>query len=86
MQARVLNSASGAPTLAIAVNASAYQLAAAFAGWFGGRVIDDMGLRAIYIVAAGVTVLSILVSCVAWYRDHVAAAAQSTSDHSSMAT
>jgi MFS transporter, DHA1 family, inner membrane transport protein len=87
MQARVLSSATGAPTLAIAVNASAYQLAAAFAGWFGGRVIDGPGLRAVYIVAAGVTVLGILISCVAWYRDRAAAAAQQrTSDHSSVAT
>jgi len=86
MQARVLSSATGAPTLAIAVNASAYQLAAAFAGWFGGRVIDGAGLRAVYVVAAGITVLGILISCLAWYRDHAAAAAEHTSDHSSMAT
>jgi DHA1 family inner membrane transport protein len=86
MQARVLSSASAAPTLAIAVNASAYQLAAAFAGWFGGRVIDGAGLRAVYVVAAGVTVLGIGVSCVSWYRDRVAAGAQQTSDQSSLAT
>jgi DHA1 family inner membrane transport protein len=76
MQARVLASASAAPTLAIAVNASAYQLAAAFAGWFGGRVIDVAGLRAVYVVAAGVTVLGIAVSLVSWRRDREAAAAR----------
>ncbi|MFC9664825.1 MFS transporter [Nocardia sp. NPDC127606] len=69
MQARVLNTAREAPTLAIAVNASAYQLAAAFAGWFGGQVIDSAGLRVVYLVAAAVTVLGIAVSAVAWHRD-----------------
>jgi hypothetical protein len=44
-------------------------------------------LRAVYIVAAGVTVLGILISCVAWYRDRAEAAVQQrTSDHSSVAT
>jgi DHA1 family inner membrane transport protein len=70
MQARVLATAAGAPTLAIAVNASAYQLAAAFAGWLGGQVINAPGLRAIYPVAAAVTLAGILVSASAWYRDH----------------
>ncbi|MFE5479559.1 MFS transporter [Nocardia sp. NPDC056541] len=69
MQARVLNTARRAPTLAIAVNASAYQLAAAFAGWFGGQVIDSAGLRVVYLVAAAVTVLGIAVSAAAWHRD-----------------
>ncbi|MEU5212537.1 MFS transporter [Streptomyces sp. NPDC020742] len=74
MQTRVLNTASEAPTLAIAVNASAYQLAAAFAGWLGGRVIDSgFGLRSVYLAAAIVTVLGILVSCYAWYRDRTVA-------------
>jgi DHA1 family inner membrane transport protein len=71
MQTRVLTTATEAPTLAIAVNASAYQLAAAFAAWLGGRVIDTdgLGLRALYLVSAGVTVAGILVSCYAWARD-----------------
>jgi DHA1 family inner membrane transport protein len=72
MQTRVLNTASSAPTLAIAVNASAYQVAAALAGWLGGRVIDGPGLRTVYLAAAAVTVLGILLSCYAWYRDRVA--------------
>ncbi|GAA1566828.1 MFS transporter [Kribbella hippodromi] len=56
MQARVLTTAAAAPTLAIAVNASAYQLAAAFAGWIGGRVAAGPGLPAIYLVAAATTI------------------------------
>jgi len=79
MQARVMSTATAAPTLAIAVNASAYQLAAAFAGWLGGRVIDGPGLKSIYLVGAGVTVAGILVSLFAWYRDRAAAAAEKVS-------
>jgi DHA1 family inner membrane transport protein len=70
MQTRVLNTATDAPTLAIAVNASAYQLAAAFAAWFGGLVIDvGLGVRAMYVGAAAVTVAGIMVSLLAWHRD-----------------
>jgi DHA1 family inner membrane transport protein len=76
MQANVLKSATQAPTLAIAVNSSAYQIAAAFAAWLGGRVIDDgPGLPAIYAVAAGVTFVGILVTLFAWQRDRRRAAA-----------
>ncbi|MFB9689700.1 MFS transporter [Amycolatopsis plumensis] len=56
MQTRVLTAAAEAPTLAVAVNASGYQLAAAVAGWLGGGVIDTTGgPRAIYLVAAVLT-------------------------------
>ncbi|MEW1846147.1 MFS transporter [Nonomuraea angiospora] len=74
MQARVLATASAAPTLAMAVNASAYQLAAAFAAWLGGRVIDGgLGLRSLYVVGAVVTVVGIAVSSYAWRRSRVPA-------------
>lgn len=61
MQARVLAAAGDAPTLAIAVNASAYQLAAAFAGWLGGLAIE-MGTRTLYLVAAACTVVGMAVA------------------------
>ncbi|MBF8191709.1 MFS transporter [Nonomuraea sp. K274] len=78
MQARVLTTAAAAPTLAMAVNASAYQLAAAFAAWLGGRVIDGgLGLRSIYLAGAAVTVLGIAVSLSAWLRDRRASKAES---------
>ncbi|MEV1174547.1 MFS transporter [Nonomuraea sp. NPDC049784] len=74
MQARVLSTASAAPTVAMAVNASAYQLAAAFAAWLGGRVIDGgFGLRSLYVVAAAVTLAGIAVSLYAWRRARVPA-------------
>ncbi|MEU3526876.1 MFS transporter [Streptomyces sp. NPDC038707] len=76
MQARVLGTASQAPTLALAVNSSAYQLAAALASWLGGRIIDaDLGLRGIYPVAAGITFLGILTALLAWQRDRRTAVA-----------
>jgi DHA1 family inner membrane transport protein len=56
MQARVLAAATAAPTLAVAVNASGYQLAAAGAGVIGGVIVDSAaGPRTIYLVAAALT-------------------------------
>jgi len=61
MQARVLSAANEAPTLAIAVNASAYQVAAAFAGWLGGATLT-MGPRNLYLAAAALTVAGMALS------------------------
>lgn len=61
MQARVLSAAGEAPTLAIAVNASAYQVAAAFAGWLGGAALT-MGPRSLYLVAAALTIAGVTIS------------------------
>jgi DHA1 family inner membrane transport protein len=70
MQLRVVATASAAPTLAVAVNASGFQLAAAFAGWLGGRVIDDgPGPRAIYLVGALLTLAGLAVAGYALRRD-----------------
>lgn len=76
MQARILQTATVAPTLAIAVNASAYQLAAAAAGWLGGRTIDAAGLRNIYPVAAAVTAAGAVLSGLIWYRERGVPAAR----------
>lgn len=65
MQARVLTTAAAAPTLAIAVNASAYQVAAAFAGWLGGRVVAGPGLPAIYVAAAATTICGLALTALA---------------------
>jgi MFS transporter, DHA1 family, inner membrane transport protein len=63
MQARVMKTAAEAPTLAMAVNASGYQLAAACAGLFGGLIADSAaGPRPIYLVAAAVTLGGLLLT------------------------
>lgn len=70
MQTRVAATASAAPTLAVAVNASGFQIAAAFAGWLGGRVIGSgLGLRSIYLVGALLTVAGLAVALYSLGRD-----------------
>jgi DHA1 family inner membrane transport protein len=69
MQTRVFAAARSAPTLAIAVNASAYQLAAAFAAWWGGALIrEGYEFGSIYLVSACVTIAGIMLSGIAWLR------------------
>lgn len=66
MQARVMAAATEAPTLAMAVNASGYQVAAAAAGLLGGLLADSsVGARPIYLVAAGTTLGGIALSVLA---------------------
>ncbi|GAA4544528.1 MFS transporter [Amycolatopsis samaneae] len=55
MQTRVLSTAAAAPTLAVAVNASGFQLAAAFAGWLGGALLTGPGPRALPVAGAVLT-------------------------------
>jgi MFS transporter, DHA1 family, inner membrane transport protein len=81
MQTRVVTTASVAPTLAVAVNASGFQVAAAFAGWLGGRVIaSDLGLRSVYLVGAVLTLAGLGVALAAWFRDRRSATTASPSD------
>ncbi|MEV7097231.1 MFS transporter [Amycolatopsis sp. NPDC051045] len=74
MQTRVITAAGAAPTLAVAVNAAGYQLAAAFAGWLGGRVLDAGGARPIYLVAALFTVAGLGIARYSLRRDRRASA------------
>ncbi|WP_159592606.1 MFS transporter [Chelativorans xinjiangense] len=70
MQTRVLLTGKSAPTLGIALNASGFQIAAAFAAWIGGQVIDsDLRLGSLPLVGAGVTIIGALLALVAWMRD-----------------
>jgi DHA1 family inner membrane transport protein len=70
MQTRVMATASTAPTLAVAVNASGFQLAAAFAGWLGGQVITSgLGLRSLYLVGAWLTVAGLVIAVYTLRRD-----------------
>ncbi|MEV5537836.1 MFS transporter [Saccharopolyspora shandongensis] len=74
MQTRVLAAAGSAPTLAVAVNAAGFQVAAAFAGWLGGQVIDSgLGLRSIYLVGALLTAAGLAVAGYLLRRDRVPA-------------
>jgi MFS transporter, DHA1 family, inner membrane transport protein len=71
MQARVMATAAEAPTLAVAVNASGYQVAAACAGLFGGLIADSTaGPRPIYLVAAGLTMCGLLMTAMASRSPH----------------
>src|SRR5690606_24203516 len=66
MQATVLMNAGDAPTLALAVNASRYQVAAACAGLVGGLITDSTaGPRPIYLAAAGLTMCGLLMTVAA---------------------
>jgi DHA1 family inner membrane transport protein len=70
MQTRVMITATAAPTLAVAVNASGFQLAAAVAGWLGGRVITSgLGLRSIALVGALLTVAGLAIALYSLSRD-----------------
>jgi DHA1 family inner membrane transport protein len=69
MQTRVVATAAAAPTLAVAVNASGYQLAAAFAGWLGGRVVAGPGTAAIPLAGALLTVAGLVLALHLLRRD-----------------
>jgi MFS transporter, DHA1 family, inner membrane transport protein len=63
MQTHVLATASAAPTLAVAVNASGFQLAAAFAGWLGGIIItSSLGTRSLYLAGALITAVGVAIA------------------------
>jgi DHA1 family inner membrane transport protein len=77
MQTRVVTTASAAPTLAVAVNASGFQLAAAFAGWLGGRIIgSEPGLRSMALVGALLTVAGLAIALYSLRRDRRVARAR----------
>ncbi|MBF6238425.1 MFS transporter [Nocardia otitidiscaviarum] len=70
MQARVVAASAAAPTLGVAVNAAAFQVAAALAGRIGGWVIaDGPGLRALPLIGAALTMVGVAVAVQLRYRD-----------------
>ncbi|MFC0865918.1 MFS transporter [Sphaerimonospora cavernae] len=70
LQTRIFNAAVGAPTLALAVNISAFQLANAAGSWLGGRVVDSsFGLRWTAAAGALVTVLGLALGVIELLRD-----------------
>ncbi|UJW30665.1 MFS transporter [Saccharothrix sp. AJ9571] len=87
MQTRVVTTAGAAPTLAVAVNASGFQLASAFAGWLGGWVIEDgPGLGSLYLVGAGLTVAGLGMALLALRRERRSSTASSAAVSSSAST
>ncbi|WP_134665141.1 MULTISPECIES: MFS transporter [unclassified Amycolatopsis] len=70
MQARVIAAGSSAPTLAVAVNASGFQLAAAVAGLLGGQVIARAP-QSIYLLAAVLTVVGLGIALYALRRERL---------------
>ncbi|MEU6094311.1 MFS transporter [Streptomyces sp. NPDC047079] len=82
LQARILSSAAGAPTLALAVNISAFQLANAGGSWLGGRVVDMAGVRWTTVAGAAVTVLGLGLGVLELLRDRRARATQDTTEPS----
>ncbi len=70
MQARVIAAGSSAPTLAVAVNASGFQLAAAVAGLLGGQVIARAP-QSIYLLAAVLTVIGLGIALYALRRERL---------------
>ncbi|GAA4205695.1 MFS transporter [Actinocatenispora rupis] len=58
-QARILSAARAAPTLGVAVNASGYQLAAAFAGVLGGWLVAGPGPRWLPLAGALTTLAAV---------------------------
>ncbi|MFC9998569.1 MFS transporter [Nocardia sp. NPDC127526] len=70
MQARVITAAAAAPTLAVAINASGFQLAAALAGRSGGWIIGaGPGPRALPLIGAAVTLAAAGLAGLMLYRD-----------------
>jgi DHA1 family inner membrane transport protein len=81
MQTHVLTTASAAPTLAVAVNASGFQLAAAFAGWLGGIIItSSLGIRSLYLAGALLTVAGLAIALCILRRGRATPAPPSTAD------
>jgi MFS transporter, DHA1 family, inner membrane transport protein len=64
LQARIMTAAGArAPTLALAVNISAFNIGIGGGAWLGGRVIDaGLGYRAVVLVGAATVVVSVLIA------------------------
>ncbi|GAB3416947.1 MFS transporter [Flindersiella endophytica] len=74
MQAYVVTTASAAPTLALAINASGFQLAAAFGGWLGGWVIGSgPGLATLPLIGGALTLAGLAVGYTALRRSRTRA-------------
>ncbi|MBS0969450.1 MFS transporter [Chimaeribacter arupi] len=67
LQARIQSLAVAAPTLALSVNVSAFNLGNGLGAWAGGSVLDlGFGIRAVPLAAAALAAISLLITLFAW--------------------
>ncbi|WP_320198583.1 MFS transporter [Agrobacterium sp. rho-13.3] len=67
LQARIQSVAHAAPTLALSVNVSAFNLGNGLGAWLGGAVIaHDYGVRAVLLAGSGLAALSLAVILLSW--------------------
>lgn len=68
LQARIQSLAVAAPTLALSVNVSAFNLGNGLGAWMGGAVLDfGFGIRAVPLAAAGLAAISLAITLVSWH-------------------
>jgi DHA1 family inner membrane transport protein len=81
MQTYVVTTASSAPTIAVAVNASGFQVAVGFAGWLGGVIIaSSLGTRSLLLVGGLLTMAGLAIALYISRRDRTQAPAPVTAD------
>lgn len=67
LQARIQSLAVAAPTLALSVNVSAFNLGNGLGAWMGGTVLDfGFGIRAVPLAAALLAAISLVITLFAW--------------------
>jgi len=68
LQARIQSLAVAAPTLALSVNVSAFNLGNGLGAWMGGTVLDlGFGIRAVPLAAAALAATSLVITLFAWH-------------------
>lgn len=68
LQARIQSLAVAAPTLALSVNVSAFNLGNGLGAWMGGTVLDlGFGIRAVPLAAAALAAVSLVITLFAWH-------------------
>ncbi|PRD43703.1 MFS transporter [Phyllobacterium phragmitis] len=70
LQARIQSVAVAAPTLALSVNVSAFNLGNGLGAWLGGAVIENgFGVRAVLLAGAALAAISLAITLLSWRLD-----------------
>ncbi|WJV64941.1 MFS transporter [Pectobacteriaceae bacterium CE70] len=70
LQARIQSVALAAPTLALSVNVSAFNLGNGLGAWMGGAVLDlGLGVRSVPLAGAALAAVSLAITVFMWRRD-----------------